>query len=184
MVSNGFMGRNLKCLVFYTFVLAALFVPVLHGQGVSLLPGTVPLSEVEIRLTVSGGDGCFGRCTNYSIVIRGDGLVQYDDVAQPPLPRQTRRVPVDEVVSLVNEFVRARFFEAPHRFVGTSFYKLEDDRLQLNGSGSAGRPNQDLSFRLGPLQKSVYLYMEYPDYLARLRDLVVQMGGPKAWAQQ
>jgi len=48
-----------------------------------------------------------GRCVDYRVTIRGDGLVRYEDLAAPPVPQRTRRVSVDEVVALANEFVRA-----------------------------------------------------------------------------
>ena len=108
-------------------------------------------------MTRNHGDGCPGRCVYYRVTITGDGTVRYEDLADPPIPQRTRRVPLDEVVALANEFVRARFLEARDRYVGQSFYVLENGQLLSRGSGGIGGPSWDLSFRLGSVQKSVHL---------------------------
>lgn len=142
------------------------------------LPGSVPLSEVEIRLEHRVGGGCFGRCIHYRITVRGDGTVTYEDLADPPVAPRERTVPVDDVVALANEFVRARFFEASDRYVGASFYVRQGEQLVLRGRGGSDGPTWDLSFRLGRVTKVVHLYLDYPEALGRLRDLVDRTGRP------
>ena len=149
--------------------------------GVSPLPTSVPLSDLEIRLDRNTGGGCQGRCVHYRITIRGEGTVTYADLADPPVQPRQRTVAVDEVVALANEFIRARFLEAPQRYVGESFYVRQGDRMVLRGSGGADGPEWDLTFQLGGLSRSVHLYLGYPEYLGRLRDLVERLGGPGAW---
>ena len=127
--------------------------------------------------------GCVGRCIAYRVVIRGDGVVEYNDLGgEPRDPPQRRTIPVDEVVSLVNEFVRTRFVDAPAKYVGDSKYLREGDSLRLLGSGGADGPEWDLTLRVGTLVKTVHLYMGFPAQFGRLRDLVERIGGPKAWA--
>jgi len=159
--------------------------PFAAAQGPSsppvVLPSSTPLSELEIRLDRGGGGGCYGRCVRYRITIVGNGLVRYEDLADPPVPPQQRTVPVDDVVSVANEFLRARFFEASDRYVEERFLVHEGDRLLLSGRGGADGPEWDLSFRLGPLTKTIHLYLGYPAGLGVLRDLVERMGGPQAW---
>lgn len=177
------MRANLRLTVLAVLVLLGLLVPTPRAQAPAL-PTSVSPDEVEIRMLRGGGGGCVGRCVNYRVTISGNGTVLYEDLASPPVPSRTRRVAVDDVVVLANEFVRARFFEAPERYVGQSFYVLQNGGLQLRGSGGADHPTWDVSFRLGPLQKSVHLEIGYPDYLGGLRDLVDKLGGPAAWAGQ
>jgi hypothetical protein len=93
-------------------------------------------------------------------------------------------VGIEQVVALTNEFVRARFLDAQARYEGDSFYVMQDGKLRLNGHGAADGPTWDLSLRLGSMQKSVHLYIDIPDYLAKLRDLVDKMGGPAAWTER
>ena len=159
--------------------------PFAAAQGASSppvgLPTSTPLSELEIRLDRGGGGGSYGRCVRYRITILGNGLVRYEDLADPPVIPQQRTVPVDDVVSVANEFLRARFFEASDRYVGETFLVQEGDRLLLRGRGGADGPEWDLSFRLGPLAKTIHLYEGYPAGLGALRDLVERMGGPQAW---
>ena len=128
------------------------------------LPASLALTDIEIRLVHRTGGGCGpGRCIHYRVTIRGDGTVTYEDLAEPPVPSRSRRVPADDVLALMNEFVGARFFEAHDRYVGKSFYVRQGEQLLLRGRGGADGPEWDLSLRLGGLLKSVHLYLDYPD---------------------
>lgn len=65
----------------------------------------VPLSQVRIVLTRSG---CFGRCPNYSVELRGDGSVLYTGHSFVDVEGEHRyQVPVPEVAALV-ESARAK----------------------------------------------------------------------------
>jgi hypothetical protein len=105
--------------------------------------------------------------------------VRYDDLADPPVAPRQRTVPVEDVVSLANAFLQARFFEASDRYVDERFLVHEGGRLLLRGRGWIDGPEWDLSFRLGPLTKRIHLYLGYPAGLGTLRDLVERMGGPE-----
>jgi hypothetical protein len=158
----------------------------LAAQSPSATTGTLPaslaLTDVEIALVRNTGGGCgSGRCIHYRVTIRGDGTVMYEDLAAPPVPPRSRRIPADDVLALTNEFVGARFFEVPERYAGKSFYVRQDEQLSLRGTGGADGASWDLSLRLGGFRKSVYLYQHFPDHLRNLRDRVDQIGGPKAW---
>src|SRR5207244_6213884 len=118
---------------------------------------------------------------HYRVTVRGDGSVIYEDLAEPPVPSRQRTVPIDDVVGLANTFVRTRFFDAADRYVGESFYERQGEQLLLRGTAGADGPVWDLSMRLGRLTKSVHLYLAYPEYLSKLRDLVDKLGGPDAW---
>ncbi len=146
-----------------------------------MLPVSLTLSDIRIGLLLGGGGGCVGRCVHYRVTIRGDGTVRYEDLAQPPLPARERTIPSDEVVALTNEFLAARFFEASERYEGRSFYALQGDRLLLRGTAGADGPEWDLNLRLGGLEKSVHLYLDYPAQLGSLRDHIDQIGGPRSW---
>jgi hypothetical protein len=164
-----------------TLVLVVLFKPALHSQA-PVLPASISPNDVEIRMTRESGGGCpEPRCVHYRVTISGDGTVRYEDLATPPVPQRSRKVAVDEVVALANEFVRARFLEAPRRYAGKNFYVLQNGQLVLHASGAIDLPTWDLSFRLGTLQNSVHLEHEIPNYLGRLIDLVDKLGGPDAW---
>jgi hypothetical protein len=178
------MKTNMRSSTFAALVLGVLFISTLHSQA-PFLPTAVSPSDVEIRMTRRhGGGGCYIRCVNYRVSISGDGTVRYEDLTPPPAPQRTRRVAVDDVVALANEFVRARFLEAPGRFDGESFYVLENGQLAIRRSGGADHPTWNLSFRLGTHQNSVHMELGIPDYLARLRDLVDKLGGPGAWTER
>jgi len=167
------------------FLLGAslLFGSALHAHAQQLPVSLLP-SDIEIQMTVVGSGGCAGRCIHYRVTITGDGTVRYEDLASQPRPGRTRMVPIEDVVTLTNEFVRARFFEASSSYEGDRFYRLRDGKLQLLGHSAADGLTWDLSLRLGSAQKSVHLYIDIPNYLGRLRDLVDQMAGTTAWQQR
>src|SRR5882672_6062399 len=144
-------SRTSRCVVSGFLLLGiALELQVAAAQGLSsppvALPVSTPLSELEIRLDRGNSGGCYGRCVRYRITILGNGLVRYEDLADPPVRPQQRAVPVDDVVSVANEVLRARFFEASDPYVGERFLVREGDRLLLRGRGGADGPEWDLSF--------------------------------------
>ena len=147
------------------------------------LPSPVRLSDVEIRLVTGGGDGCRGRCVNYRITVRGDGVVELEDLGD--LPRagtQRRSIAEDEVVALVNEFLGARFFDVLDNPDGTLFAVRKGAVLNLNVVGTAGSgPWVEVTMRLGSASKTVHLKENAPVELGRLKDLVWRIGGPPAW---
>jgi hypothetical protein len=148
------------------------------------LPPSLPLAAIQIRLLRSGGGGCPGRCVHYRVTIQGDGTVRCEDLAAPPVPARERTIPAPDVVTLTNEFLAARFFEAPDRYAGRSFYQLQGTQLRLLETFGADFPKWDLSLRLGDLEKSVHLYLDYPENLGHLRDRVDQIGGPQSWTNK
>jgi hypothetical protein len=153
-------------------------------QSAAELPPVTKLTEVEIRLSfLGGGGGCVGRCLKYNVVIRGAGTVEYEDVGQEPRdPRQRRVIPVDDVVALVNEFLRVRFLDAADRYGHAPAAVREGDALRFGYPGSVDGGEWDLTLRIGAVVKTVHLrYPTMPDDLRRLRDLVDNIGGPKAW---
>jgi hypothetical protein len=146
------------------------------------LPLSISVSEVEIGLVVGGGGGCFGRCVRYRVAVSGNGAVTYEDLVQDPQSvRRQRSISVDEVVALLNDFLRAGFLEARDRYVGASFYSRQGSQLLLLRRGGADGTTWDLTLRAGALRKSVHLYMDYPEALGKVRDQVANLGGPQAW---
>ena len=81
---------------------------------------------------------------------------------------------------MVNEFLKARFFDALDVYDGTQFVVRTGDELLLRGSGSTG-PWVELTLRLGPATKIVRLKENVPAELEKLKDLVWRIGGPQAW---
>jgi hypothetical protein len=178
------MRGNLTRPICACLVLSCLLAPVLHGQS-QPLPASIAPNEIEIRMTRNIGGGCpEPRCVYYRVTIRGDGMVRYEDLAQPPVPERSRKVPVDETLTLMNEFLRVRFLERPERYVGHSAYVLQDGLLSLRGMDLSTGASWDLSLRIGSVQKSVHLQSGIPDDLGTLRDLVDKLGGPGAWARR
>jgi hypothetical protein len=154
---------------------------------VSSVPGVDPsairLSDVEIlAVTGGGGGGCVGRCNLHRITIRGDGVVTREDIGTPPrADTLSRTIDVGEVVSLVNEFFRVRFFDASERVDSVTFVERKDDFLLLRGRGGVDRGTTDITIRLGARTKTVILTEHSPAELGGLRDRIFRIGGPQVW---
>jgi hypothetical protein len=148
-----------------------------------VLPPTALPSDIEITLAYAVHGGCVGRCISYRVVVRGTGVVEYKDLGgEPRDPDRQRSIPIDQVVSLLNEFVRLRFFEAPASDTTEPVVVREGELVRFLLRVGADGPEWDLSVRVGAQSKSVHLYMGFPADLGRLRDLLDGIGGPRAWA--
>ena len=139
---------------------------------------SVSLSEVEVRLARIPHGGCAGPCVEYDVTVRGDGTVEYHGADGT----RTRTVPVDDVVTLINEFLRARFFNALDTYAACcSFLVRKGDTVAVYGTVSADDPEVRLTLRIGARTKVVTLLRDYPAELSRLPELVDRIGGPQVW---
>lgn len=127
------------------------------------------LSEVEVRLVRMAMGGCVEPCrNNYTVIIRGDGTVRYEGSGLVEGLR-TRSVSPDDVVSLINEFLRARFFNALDTYTACcSSLVRNGDAVELNGVASADDAYAALSLRIGGRTKTVILRTDFPRDLGRL----------------
>lgn len=176
-----------KLLTLITASIVAIGVAHGHAPGSApnvSFPEAVALTDTEIRWQSGGGDGCAGSCTYYRITIRGDGLVTLEDVgwgARPPTaPTRQRRVAVERVVRLVDDFFAARFFESAGSFESRAAAVRKGDQLFIYSKGGIGASFVDLTLRFGPVSKTVRLGTETPLDLLRLKDQIWDIGGPHA----
>ena len=147
--------------------------------GVLLVAQSVPLSEIEVTMT-RHPHGCAPGCRDYTVTILGNGVVTYNG-RSPIEGTRTRTVSVDDVVTLVNEMLRAHFFDAADRYVGTSFLVREENGVELYGRGGSGSW-AGVTLRLGDRRKAVRLERDYPIELQRISELIDSIGGPDAWS--
>ena len=159
----------------------------LQGDGTQsasgpVIPAAVKLTEVEIKLAYETHGGCYGRCIAYNVLIRGDGVVRYEDVGgEPRDPVRTRTVPIGEVVALVNDLLVAHFFEAADQYNAEPIVVHDGDSLRVKFLSGFDGEEWHLTVKIGGAVKTVRLYLGYPAELARLRDTIDRLGGPKAW---
>lgn len=143
------------------------------------------LAEVEVRMTrnphncgISGGV----PCPRYEITIRGDGAVEYNGIG-PIEGKRRRTIPADTVISLVNEFLAAHFFDALDAYRGKTFVVRKGDNVSFGGSGGSG-PWVELTLRIGDRRKTVRLERDYPVEIGKLPEFVDRIGGPEVWRQK
>jgi hypothetical protein len=176
------MASHVMCMACWPILASAQDVSKRSAQ----LPPSVLLSDVEISLINETGDGCVGRCVVNHITVRGDGVVELEDLGTPPrAATQRRSITTDEVASLVNEFLRARFFDALDRYDTTAKVVRRENELLLRFSGGIGGGAIDLNMRLGQLKKTVRLSGNVPEELRQLVEMVRKLGGlpplPQTW---
>jgi len=167
----------------HTSVIASALVVSAASKAVEL-PESVRLSDVEIQWQSGGGDGCASDCSYYLITIRGDGLVTLKDLGWSDrlaiLPTRQRSIPADSVIALLDEFLKARFFESPDNFKNRRVAVRKGDSLfPYSSVGGVGARWVDLTVRLGSVTKTVRLEEETQTDLVRLRDRIFEIGGPK-----
>jgi hypothetical protein len=149
--------------MFATLLKALVVASVFMVMG-SVAAAQVALSEVEVRLVRRPTGGCVDPCpVNYRVTIRGDGAVEYEGTGLVEGVRK-RSISPDEVVSLVNEFLRARFFNLLDTYRACcSFVVRNGDTVAVYGKTSADEPRTDLTLRIGTRTKTVTL--AYPHRL-------------------
>jgi len=144
----------------------------------------IGLGQVEIRLERMSGGGCShcgGFSRIYDVVIRGDGVIEYRDGAEPDRVN-VRNVSVDDVIALANEFIAAGFLEARESYRGKLGLVRDGNGVNLKTvTTDREAPETRLTLRLGDRVKRVDLIADYPDALGRLPELVDRIGGPNAW---
>jgi len=160
-------------------------VPTGSASAQTLSP--IPISDVEIQWRSDGGDGCavVSGCSNFHITIHGSGFIELDELpwasTRTPPPIRRRAIASDQVVEIVNAFLKARFFEAADSYNDVWVAIQRNDMLTFGMKGSVGRVWVDLTLRLGPTGKTVRLGDNVPADLAAVRDLIWRIAGPSTW---
>ncbi len=129
-------------------------------------PASVDPSSVTIRLERYG---CEGFCPAYSVVMKGDGTVNYDGHAYVAAAgRQVAHVSRASVSALIEQFRRANFLSALPTYSGA--YDGGDDviRLTLNGSTYEVRDESGLLVGL-------------PTSILALEDAIDETAGTARW---
>ena len=137
-------------------------------------------------MDVSSGGGCLGRCGQHRGVVRGSGIIDYVDLGGEPRDAPRRRtIDAAQIISLLNEFLEARFLDARDAYRERPLVV----RREGSRSGSVRRvplmcPPTRCRCALVPLLRPCVLYWGNPKDLERLRDVVERLGGPSAWVTQ
>ena len=86
-----------------------------------------PLASVELSLERTP---CFGPCPVYNLTVGGDGVVTYEGIQfVESLGGRRATIAVNQVVLLVNEFLRVRFFDALSTYAGRELVLLQGQSL-------------------------------------------------------
>jgi Domain of unknown function (DUF6438) len=156
--------------------LGCLAVALLCASGTAGAGDYIALSDVSMALERTA---CFGECPIYRVEVRGDGSVVYEGKQYVALAgRHEATIPIDQVISLVNAFLKARFFDALADYDDIVVASLEPDHsLGLYTGHMSDAPSTILEFELGERSKRVRLYQNYPIELEQLADLIDEVTG-------
>jgi hypothetical protein len=120
----------------------------------------IPLSEVEISLEKTS---CYGPCPVYSLYIYGDGTVLYEGIENVRVVGEQRSsISAEEVVNLVNGFLKSKFLEAPSDYTSIEIASLENGSLVLGQSAGFDGSTTTLYFRLGERSNAMHLLYNHP----------------------
>jgi hypothetical protein len=141
--------------------------------------GSVPLDSVSISIE---RQPCFGFCPVYSMTINGRGAVVYRGERNVGVSGEQRgTMPVEEVVQLVDEFERVRFWDLPKEYASHRSAELRGDRIAFSEHMVTDLPTTILTLRLGDRTKSTRLYADYPVELRALADSIDSKSGALRW---
>lgn len=118
---------------------------------------------------------CLGSCPAYRIKIRGNGEVEYEGKRFVKVMgiRKANLHP-QEVLKLVNELLRVRFFDAASEYADLDTISSDGGRLTLVSIVTTDGPSALLELRIGKHEKRVRLYDNYPQELGAIPQLIDQ----------
>jgi hypothetical protein len=141
--------------------------------------GPIPPNEVSIALERTV---CYGTCPAYTVTIAGDGRITYQGKRFVAVvgPREDR-VAMEKVAALLNEFLKARFFDARDVYDETEEIKLVDGAYVPMTLDITDVPSAVLTLKLGSRQKRVVLRFNYPVELRELAARVDELAQTTRW---
>ncbi|SPE32868.1 exported hypothetical protein [Acidobacteriia bacterium SbA2] len=139
---------------------------VLSGGGATF-PTPVERTGFSIQLSRSG---CYGSCPSYSVIVHGDGKVDFDG-------KSFVAIPGDHEARIEPE-AAARLLE---RFRTADFFGLKDEYR----AGVTDNPTYCLQLAIGPRKKTIIDYVGswvgMPESVSELEDAVDETAGTDRW---
>jgi hypothetical protein len=125
---------------------------------------------------------CLGSCPVYRITITGNGEVEYEgkDLVKVVGIRKGN-LRQEEVLKLVNELLRVRFFDAAGEYVVRDAIHSHDGKLTLGSIVTTDGPSAIVRMRIGKHEKRVRLYDNYPPELGAIPDLIDRAVNIEQW---
>jgi Domain of unknown function (DUF6438) len=130
------------------------------------------ISPSQLVVTMERGT-CFGSCPSYRVTIHGTGEVEYEGLnCVVTLGVERGTVSRELALDLVNDLLRAHFFDAPSEYVVLDQIRNSDGRLEVGGPYVSDGPSTYLQLRLGRHENRVRLYNHYPDDLKAITEKI------------
>jgi hypothetical protein len=153
--------KNIVQLLCVVFLLVGSIPP--HADQSHL---ATPLTEVEMGLQRSA---CKGECPVYEVTLDGNGHVLFVGHANVRvIGEREYEIPKEHMLSLLNEFLRVRFFELRDTYRRRHFAEIEDDSILEFSEVVSDLAEVSLSLRIGGRQKTVRATFNFPDDLKAL----------------
>jgi len=118
----------------------------------------------------------------YNVTIDGMGRVTYEGlqhVAHVGVQRAV--IGLEQVETLLNEFLRTRFMQALDEYRTREFLKYDNGEYRRMAEDVSDLPGAILTLKLGPRTKRVVLYYAFPAELGRLPSLVDRAANTEQW---
>jgi hypothetical protein len=158
-------------------------VPLQVSAQLAALPVEPRYEPAKVRVELER-KGCMdSACRVYRISIDGNGRVEYTGIRSVAVEgKRTREIDPAHVVGLVNEFLRARFFDALNEYDEVEQVARIEDHLVFVNEVKTDLPWFVLSLKLGDRTKTVRLRDHYPAELGSLAEAVDRTAEVQSWA--
>ena len=141
--------------------------------------GKVHLSEVSIGLERTE---CFGPCPVYRLSISGYGHVEFEGIKHvDAIGSRESRLPIDEVIGLINKFLEIHFLESPDEYRYVDYVWREGEQLTRMQEFVTCGSSTTLRLRMGEIDKEVLLYHNVPAEYTKLADTIDEVVGTNRW---
>lgn len=126
-------------------------------------------SDIAVTLTRTCGD----RCETYRVSLTADGDVRYEGLRfVTAVGKHSAQISREQAITIVNELLRVKFFDAPAEFVGLDQITLHDGKLTIGTAITMDANPTILALRIGASTKVIRFYSTEPLGLTQIADQV------------
>lgn len=152
------------------------------SQAAGQPPERYALTDVTITLERTP---CFGACPDYTVVLRGDGTVQYTGRRFVKVEgEQKSTITRDAFVELLSEFYRIDFFALKDDYFDSRTISVSaDGQVEEQQTTVTDLPTTFVTLEIGGYRKRIRAYWGTPEELVQLANQIDTAAGTVAWVK-